>query len=270
MSASDAPPVTLETLRRMKADGVPIAALTCYDASFAALLDAAGVDLLLVGDSLGMVVQGHASTLPVTLDDMVYHTRAVGRARRRPLLMADLPFLSYATPERALDAAGRLMAEGGAEVVKLEGGRAQAATITRLAEQGVPVCAHLGLQPQSVHKLGGYRVQGREAAAAERLREDAALLEAAGADLLVLECVPRDLAAEITARAAIPVIGIGAGPDCDGQVLVLYDLLGLTPGRLPRFVQRFLTDGRDVPAALAAFVAAVRERRFPAPEQSYG
>lgn len=270
MSEPPIRPVTLDTLRRMKAAGTPVAALTCYDASFAAVLDAAGVDLLLVGDSLGMVVQGQASTLPVTVDDMVYHTRAVDRGRQRAFLVADLPFLSYGSPERALASAGRLLAEGGAQMVKLEGGRAQAPVVERLAAQGIPVCGHLGLVPQSVHKLGGYRVQGREAASAEALRADARVLQEAGADLLVLECVPRELAARITAEVAMPVIGIGAGAGCDGQVLVLYDILGIAGGTPPRFVANFLAEGRDVAQAVAAYVEAVRARRFPGPEQSYG
>jgi 3-methyl-2-oxobutanoate hydroxymethyltransferase len=259
-------PVTVERLRRMKAAGEPIACLTAYDASFSRLLDEAGVDVLLVGDSLGMVVAGHETTVPVTMDEMVYHTRAVARGRRRALLVADMPFMSYATPEQAVANAARLMQEGGAQVVKLEGGRTQVQTVRRLAECGIPVCAHLGLQPQSVHKLGGYRVQGRTPDAARAMLEDARALEAAGADLLVLEAVPSAVAREVQAALAIPVIGIGAGPGCDGQVLVLYDALGITPGRIPRFARVFLTDGRDVRGAVRAFVEAVRARAFPGPE----
>ena len=260
------PAVTVERLRRMKAEGEPIACLTAYDASFARLLDEAGVDVLLVGDSLGMVIGGHETTVPVTMEEMVYHTRAVSRGRRRALLVADMPFMSYATPEQAVANAARLMQEGGAHAVKLEGGRTQVETVGRLAGCGIPVCAHLGLQPQSVHKLGGYRVQGRAPDAARAMVEDAGALEAAGADLLVLEAVPSALAREAQAALGIPVIGIGAGPGCDGQVLVLYDALGITPGRVPRFARNFLTDGRDVRGALRAFVEAVKGCSFPGPE----
>jgi 3-methyl-2-oxobutanoate hydroxymethyltransferase len=254
----------------MKAAGERIACLTVYDASFARLLDEAGVDLMLVGDSLGMLVGGHETTVPVTMDEMVYHTAAVARARPRAFLVGDLPFMSYATPEQALRNAARLMQEGGARAVKLEGGRTQAETVRQLAARGIPVCAHLGLQPQSVHKLGGYRVQGRAPEAARAMLEDARTLEAAGADLMVLECVPSALAREITAALAIPVIGIGAGPGCDGQVLVLYDALGITPGRVPRFARNFLTDGRDVAGAVRAFVEAVKAGTFPGPEHELG
>lgn len=259
-------PVTLTRLRRMKARGERIACLTAYDASFARVLDDAGVDVILVGDSLGMVIAGHATTIPVTVDEMVYHARAVDRGRRRALLVVDMPFMSYASPERALASAARLMQEGGAQVVKLEGGQTQVETVRGLTERGIPVCAHLGLQPQSVHKLGGYRVQGREPEAARRMIEDARALEAAGADLLVLEAVPSALAARVTETLAIPVIGIGAGPRCDGQVLVLYDALGITPGRVPRFARNFLCEGRDVPGAVRAYVEAVRGGGFPGPE----
>ena len=266
MSTVDRPAVTVETLRRMKAAGERITCLTAYDASFARVLDEAGVDVLLVGDSLGMLIGGHATTVPVTMDEMVYHGRAVARGCRRALLLVDMPFMSYATPEQALRNAARLMQEGGAQAVKLEGGRTQAETVRQLAARGIPVCAHLGLQPQSVHKLGGYRVQGRAPEAARAMLEDARTLEAAGADLMVLECVPSALAREITAALAIPVIGIGAGPGCDGQVLVLYDALGITPGRVPRFARNFLTDGRDVRGAVQAYVEAVRTGTFPSPE----
>ncbi len=256
-------PVTVPGLRRMKAERIRIAMLTAYDASFAACMDAVGVDIVLVGDSLGMVVQGHPTTLPVSVDHMVYHCAAVARGLQRALLLADLPFLSYATPERALDSAGRLMAEGGAAMVKLEGAGAVVESIAFLSERSVPVCAHLGLTPQSVHRLGGYRVQGREAAAADRLRSDARAVVEAGAELLVLECVPRGLAAEITASCPVPVIGIGAGVDCDGQVLVMHDVLGVTPGKRPRFVRDFLATGGNVAQAFEAYVTAVRDGSFP-------
>ncbi len=257
--------VTLTRLKAMKAHGEPIAMLTAYDAGFAYCAEQAGVDLLLVGDSLGTVVQGHATTVPVTLDHMVYHTALVARAAQRAMVLADLPFLSYATPEQAVASAARLMQEGGAHGVKLEGGRDVVAAVERLAAFGVPVCAHLGLLPQSVNKLGGYRVQGREADEARRLKEEALALEQAGADLLVLECVPAALASEITVALTIPVIGIGAGGGCDGQVLVVYDLLGITPGKRPSFAPDFLTGHSDgINGALRRWVDAVRQRTFPA------
>ena len=262
--------VTVPALRQMKAQARRITMLTAYDASFAFAMDAAGVDTVLVGDSLGMVVQGHDSTLPVTLDDMVYHSACVARGLSRALLVADMPFLSYATPEWALLAARRLMSEGGAAMVKLEGAGPMLETIAALAQRDVPVCAHLGLTPQSVMKLGGFRVQGREAIAAQRLRADALAVQDAGAELLVLECVPRTLAAEITASLHIPTIGIGAGAQCDGQVLVMHDLLGLRGRhRTPRFVKDFLTDAEGIEAAFAAYVAAVREGHFPAEEHGF-
>jgi 3-methyl-2-oxobutanoate hydroxymethyltransferase len=261
--------LTVSGLRELKASREKIACLTAYDASLAALLDAAGVDLVLVGDSLGMVVQGHETTVPVTVDDMVYHTRAVARGLARALLVADMPFLSYGTPERALVNAARLMQEGGAQMVKLEGGAAQAGTVAALAEQGIPVCAHLGLRPQSIHKLGAYRVQGRGAHAAQAMLNDAVALERAGADILLLECVPSALAAEITAAVSAPVIGIGAGAGCDGQILVLYDLLGITPGRVPRFAKNYLADGGTITGAVRAYVADVKAGRFPTREQSF-
>lgn len=262
--------LTVRALRRMKARGERIAALTAYDYSFAGLLEEAGLDILMVGDSLGMVVQGHDSTLPVTLDQMVYHSACVARARRRALQVVDLPFGDYqAGPVDAWRAAARLMAEGGAQVVKLEGGAVMVETVRFLTERGIPVCAHLGLTPQSVHQLGGYRVQGRDPHEAERLLEDARALEDAGASLLVLEAVPSVLAAEITAALEIPTIGIGAGPRCDGQVLVLYDMLGLYPGHTPKFCKNFMAGQGSVAAALRAYVQAVRDGGFPGPEHSY-
>jgi len=263
------PRVTVSTLAAMKRRGEAIACLTCYDASFARLLERAGVDVLMVGDSLGMVLQGQETTVPVTLDQMAYHCACVARRRERALLIADLPFLSYTTPARALDAASRLMQEGGAHMVKLEGGAAMVDTVAALTAQGVPVCGHLGLLPQSVHKLGGYRFQGRDAASAQTIRDDALALQAVGAGLLVLECIPAALAAEVAQSLAIPVIGIGAGAGCDGQVLVLYDMLGLYPDRPPSFSKDFL-HGRDdgVAGAVAAYVQAVKARTFPGPEQT--
>ncbi len=261
--------VTLPGLRRHVQAGGRFACLTAYDASFGRLLDAAGVDVVLVGDSLGMVVQGHGSTLPVTLDEMVYHTACVGRGCRRALLMADMPFLSDATPDQAVAGAGRLLKEGGAEIVKLEGGRAICGTVERLASRGIPVCGHLGLRPQSVHKTGGYRVQGRDEAAAAEILADAEALEAAGIDLLVLECVPAALAERVCAAVSVPVIGIGAGPACPGQVLVLYDMLGLSEGPRPRFVEDFLAGKGSLREAVEAYCAAVREGRFPGERQTY-
>lgn len=262
--------ITVPKLRQMKANGERIVALTAYDASFARLLDANGIDVVLVGDSLGMVIQGHKSTLPVTVEDMVYHTACVSRGLHGALLVADLPFQSYATPERALDASAPMLAAGGASMVKLEGAGPMLDTIRFLSEREIPVCAHLGLTPQSVLRLGGYKVQGREQAAAERLLADAEAVAAAGAELLVLECVPSALAAEITSRLAIPTIGIGAGPSCDGQVLVLHDMLGINSGhRRPRFVKNFLVGADSIAAAVQAYADAVRDGTFPGPEHGY-
>jgi 3-methyl-2-oxobutanoate hydroxymethyltransferase len=246
-----------------------LAMLTCYDAGFARTLDAAGVDLILVGDSLGMVVQGHDSTLPVTVDDIAYHTACVARGLSSALLVSDLPFQADATPERALDASTRCL-QAGAGMVKLEGAGHKLDVIRFLVEREIPVCAHLGLTPQSVLRLGGYKVQGRDDRAAAKLRDDARAVAEAGACLLVLECVPTPVAAAITADLAIPTIGIGAGPRCDGQVLVLHDLLGLDGGhRRPKFVKDFLADGGSVAGAVAAYVAAVRDGSFPDAAHSY-
>lgn len=267
--APTASPLSVPSFRRMKSQAQRIVCLTAYDASFASAMDTAGIDLVLVGDSLGMVVQGHASTLPVTVDQMVYHSAAVARGLRRAVLMADLPYQSYATPQRALDSAARLQAEGQAAIIKLEGAGHVLDSIEFLTARDIPVCAHLGLTPQSVLKLGGYRVQGRDAEAAQRLREDARRVAEAGAELLVLECVPAGLAAEITRDIAIPTVGIGAGPDCDGQVLVMHDLLGVTPGRRPRFVKDFLAGAGTVEAAFLAYAEAVRSGSFPAPEHCF-
>ena len=261
--------VTLTTLQRLKEDGEKIACVTAYDASFTSLLEQAGVDVLLVGDSLGMVLQGHDSTLPVTMDDMIYHSACVARAGRSALRIVDMPFMSYATVAQALDNAARMMREGGAHMVKLEGGRHLLDTVRALTEHGMPVCAHLGLTPQSVHQLGGYRVQGRDQASAVRLLEDARLLDEAGASALVLECIPRRLAKQITAAVAMPTIGIGAGLECDGQVLVLYDLLGITPGKRPVFSHNFLEDADDIPGALQAYVKAVKDGSFPTAQHSF-
>ena len=266
---SDRPPVNVATLGRMKAQGEKIASLTCYDASFAALVDESGADVVLVGDSLGMVIQGHDTTVPVTLDNIIYHSRAVAMGLSRPFLMADMPFMTYTSREQALQNAVRLMQEGGAKMVKLEGGAGQVEIVEFLASHDIAVCAHLGLKPQSVHKTGGFRVQGREEAAAEQMKRDAKALQDAGADVVLLECIPSQLGAEITAGLHVPVIGIGAGPDTDGQILVLYDVLDITPGRKPRFVHNYMA-GHDSPlAALKSFVEAVKSRAYPAPEHCF-
>jgi 3-methyl-2-oxobutanoate hydroxymethyltransferase len=253
----------------MKAEGEKIACLTCYDASYAALVDEAGVDVVLVGDSLGMVIQGHDTTVPVTLEHVIYHCRAAARGLYRPFLIADMPFMTYTSREQALQNAVRLMQEGGAKMVKLEGGESQVEIVRFLAGHDIAVCAHLGLRPQSVHKTGGFRVQGREEAAAEQMKRDARSLQDAGADVVLLECIPSDLGAEITRELHVPVIGIGAGPDTDGQILVLYDILDVTPGRKPRFVQNFM-QGHDSPlAAIRSYVEAVKTRAYPAAEHCF-
>jgi 3-methyl-2-oxobutanoate hydroxymethyltransferase len=262
-------PWTVPMLREAKRDGRKLVMLTCYDAGFARTLDVAGTDLVLIGDSLGMVVQGHASTLPVTVADIEYHAACVARGLSRAMLVADMPFQSDASPALALDAATRLL-RAGAAMVKLEGAGHKLEVIRYLVEREIPVCAHLGLTPQSVLRLGGYKVQGRDEAAAARLRDDAAAVAAAGAELLVLECVPSPVAASITAELDIPTIGIGAGPGCDGQVLVLHDLLGLDSGhRRPKFVKDFLAGGGSVAGAVQAYAAAVRDGTFPDAAHSY-
>ncbi len=262
--------VTLGRLRQMAQDGEKIACLTAYEAGFARVLDASGIDLVLVGDSLGMVVQGHRTTIPVTMDDMVYHCACVARGLKRAFLVADLPFMSYPTPALALANAARLLQAGGARMVKLEGGAAQAEIVQALVGQGIPVCAHLGLQPQSIHKLGGYRVQGKDADSASRLQADAETLAAAGADLLVLECIPATLASAISTQLAIPTIGIGAGPNTHGQILVLHDLLGITPGGGPRFARNFMQAGDGgIAGAVVAYVDAVKQGRFPSPDETF-
>ncbi|HEY2417519.1 MAG TPA: 3-methyl-2-oxobutanoate hydroxymethyltransferase [Steroidobacteraceae bacterium] len=266
---SDRPPVTLGTLDRMKERGEKIACLTAYDASFAVLLDAAEVDVVLAGDSLGMVIQGHDTTVPVTMDHMVYHCAAVARGLHRPFLIADLPFMSYPSQELALSNSVRLMQEGGARMVKLESGQGQTEIVEFLARHDIAVCAHLGLKPQSVHKTGGFRVQGREAEAAERMLKDALALEAAGADMVLLECIPSDLGRTISQAVKVPVIGIGAGPHTDGQILVVYDILDLTSGRKPRFVRNFMAGSASPQEAAARYVQAVKSGEYPAPEHCF-
>lgn len=266
--------VRVTDLAHMKAERQPITMLTAYDYPFARIFDQAGVDLLLIGDSLGMVVQGADSTLPVTLGEMIYHVKMVVRARQRALVVADLPFLSYqVNPEQALRSAGRLIKEGGAEAVKLEGGITMAETIRRVVDVDIPVMGHIGLTPQSVHRMGGHRVQGRRSGHApgcrERLLEDAAAVEQAGAFAMVLEGIPAELAAEITNRVAIPTIGIGAGPECDGQVLVMHDVLGLSESFMPRFAKPYANLWQEASAAATSYIREVRERAFPGPEHSY-
>lgn len=268
-SKSAGPPLALPDLQRLKRENAKIVCVTAYDASLAARADEAGIDLVLVGDSLGMVVQGHASTLPVTMDAMAYHVACVARGLSRAFLVADMPFMSYRDVPTAMSNATRLIAESGAAMVKLEGADWVCEVIDALSRREIPVCAHLGLTPQSIHRLGGYRVQGREQADAERLRADARKVQEAGAQLLVLECVPAPLAAAITRELAIPVIGIGAGADCDGQILVMHDLLGITPGKRPRFAKDFLAGRDSVLAALAEYARAVRSGEYPAAEHCY-
>lgn len=263
-------PVTVPSLRAMKEAGQRIVMLTCYDASFAAQLELAGVDVALVGDSLGMVIQGHKSTLPVTLDHMVYHTSIVSRGLSATLLVADLPFMADRDVAHALEAGAQLVGEGGAAMVKIEGASPHILeVITALVERAIPVCAHLGLTPQSVHKFGGFRIQGRAQDAADRLVEDAKAVEAAGADLLVLEGIPTVLGERITRAVSIPTIGIGAGPHCDGQVLVIHDMLAVTPGKRPKFSKDFLAGRDSVAAAIAAYAEDVRSGAFPAPEHCF-
>lgn len=260
--------VTLPGLIAQRQQGDKISMLTCYDASFAALMDRCGVEILLVGDSLGMVCQGHSSTLPVTVAEIAYHTVSVARGNNSALLVADMPFGSYATPEAAFNNAVTLI-QAGAQMVKLEGGAWLAATVKFLTERAIPVCAHIGLTPQSVHQLGGYKVQGKTSEAAELLKSDALALQAAGATLLVLEAIPALLGKEVTELLMIPTIGIGAGPDCSGQVLVMHDLLGVFPGRKARFVKNFMQGQTSIDAAVQAYVAAVKDLSFPAPEHCF-
>lgn len=260
--------VTLSTLQAYKQAGETFSCLTAYDASFAHAASQAGIDVLLVGDSLGMVLQGHNSTLPVTIEDIVYHTRCAARGKGHSLLMVDLPFMSNATTERLLEDAAAVM-RAGAELVKLEGEAWMAEDIRELTRRGVPVCAHLGLTPQTVHQLGGYKVQGREAAHAERIINDAKALVEAGASVILLECVPASLGKAVTEALNVPVIGIGAGPDTDGQILVMHDVLGVTHGRTPRFVKNFMVDADSIQTAFQHYHEAVKTRTFPAKEHCF-
>ena len=263
------PPVNISTLRKMKQAGEPIACLTAYDASYASLVDSARTDLVLVGDSLGMVIQGHDTTVPVTVEDIIYHSRVVARGLRRAFLVADMPFMSYTEPAQALDNAVRLMQEGGAMMVKLEGGDGQIDIVEHLARHDIPVCAHLGLKPQSVHKIGGFKVQGREPDQVDEMRQSAERLQNAGADLVLLECVPNEAGRLIRDALQVPVIGIGAGPDVDGQILVLYDILDITQGRTPRFVKNFQAECTSPLEAVTSYVRAVKDRSYPATEHCF-
>ncbi|BCV31420.1 MULTISPECIES: 3-methyl-2-oxobutanoate hydroxymethyltransferase [Shewanella] len=260
--------ITTATLRKFKQEGRKFTALTAYDASFAAAFDSEGVDVLLVGDSLGMVLQGHDDTLPVSVEEMAYHTRCVRRGISRSLLMADLPFMSYATPEQAMTNATKLM-QAGANMVKIEGGQWLLETVSMLTERGIPVCAHLGLTPQSVHVFGGFKVQGRDADNAQRILDEAKALEGAGAQLLVLECVPASLAKQITEALQIPVIGIGAGKDTDGQILVMHDVLGISSGYIPRFSKNYLKQTGEIREAVKAYIDEVQQGQFPAEEHTF-
>jgi len=260
-------PLTVNDLAAMKQRGEKISCLTAYDASFSALIDNVGIDMMLVGDSLGMVIQGHDTTLPVTIRDMVYHAHCVSNARRRAFIIADLPFMSYSTPVAAAQNAAKLMQIGGAQMVKLEGPRVEC--VSFLVDQGIPVCGHLGLLPQLINQIGSYKVQGKEPADAAKIIADAHKLQLAGAGLLVLECVPAALAKEISAQLSIPVIGIGAGVDCDGQVLVLYDMLNIGISKRPRFSRNFMQDAASIEAAIYAYHQAVKQSQFPGPEHSF-
>jgi 3-methyl-2-oxobutanoate hydroxymethyltransferase len=265
------PPVNVSTLREMKNSYQPIVCITAYDASFAQLVDMCGVDLVLVGDSVGMVVQGYDTTVPVTVDDICYHTKLVSRGLSRSYLVSDLPFMSYSSADQALENSVRLMQEGGAMMVKLEGGSGQYGIVEHLSNHDIPVCAHIGLKPQSVHKIGGFKVQGRDQSQANRMIDDAKALESAGADIILLECIPSELGKVITESVNVPVIGIGAGPHVDGQILVIYDLLGITQGPTPRFVKDYMAEKEthNIMEALALYVEEVRSGKYPAKEHCF-
>ncbi|HEB63792.1 MAG TPA: 3-methyl-2-oxobutanoate hydroxymethyltransferase [Gammaproteobacteria bacterium] len=261
--------VTINTLKQMKKAGEKITCMTAYDASFSNLLDQTGIEVLLVGDSLGMVIQGFNSTLPVTMKQIIYHSRCVAQGRKRALLMVDMPFSSDLTLEETLKNAGRLMKEGGAHIIKLEGGHRQTKAIQALAQSGIPTCGHLGLLPQSVHKQGGYRVQGRDNASAQILLDEAIALEKAGADLLLLECVPATLGTKISQTVQVPVIGIGAGNGCDGQVLVVYDALNITSGKKPGFTKNFMEGANSIQNAIEKYIDEVKNGTFPSDKHSF-
>lgn len=262
--------VSTHTLRTYKKEGRPIVVITAYDYPTAKLVDEAGVDVILVGDSLGNVILGYDSTIPVTIEDMVHHTKAVSRGVKQALIVSDLPFLSYhGSFDHTLEACRKLMQEGGAQAVKLEGGQEVAETVRRLTQAGVPVMGHLGLTPQSVYQLGGYRVQGKDMASAQKIIADAKALEKAGVFALVLECIPAPLAKEITDQVNVPTIGIGAGVQCDGQVLVLHDMLGFGSEIKPKFVKTYAQVGQTIVAAVSQYAEEVRKRQFPEAQHSY-
>lgn len=261
-------PITLQTLKEMKQTGEKFVCITAYDALFTKLFCEVGIEVILVGDSLGMVLQGHDSTIPVTMEDIIYHMQCVKRGNQGALLIADLPFMSYSSNSQTLDNAARLM-RAGAHVVKLEGGAWIAESTQLLTERGIPVCAHMGLTPQSVNRLGGFRVQGRDPEQANTIIEEALMLEEYGASMLLLECIPADLALTISEKLTIPVIGIGAGKDVDGQIMVMHDVLGISPVT-PKFVKNFLAESKEgIPGAIKSYIAAVKDGSFPGPEQSY-
>jgi len=265
---ADRSPKTITQLQAMHQSGEKIAVLTAYDSSFSALIDHAGIDAMLIGDSLGNVVQGHCTTTPVTISEMVYHTQCVSRGNQTAFLIADMPFGSYSTPEQAMENAVLLM-RAGAQMVKLEGGEWLADTVKFLVQRSVPVCGHLGLLPQSIHALGGFKVQGKSPESAQQLIADAIALESAGAQMIVLEAIPSELGARVTQSINIPTIGIGAGPECSGQVLVMHDMLGAFPGRSPKFVKNFLEGQDSIEAAVVAYITAVKAGTFPGPEHCF-
>jgi 3-methyl-2-oxobutanoate hydroxymethyltransferase len=265
---ADRSPKTITQLHAMHQSGEKIAVLTAYESSFSALIDHAGIDAILIGDSLGNVVQGHCTTTPVTMTDMTYHTQCVSRGNQTAFLIADMPFGSYSTPEQAMENAVLLM-RAGAQMVKLEGGEWLADTVKFLVQRSVPVCGHLGLLPQSIHALGGFKVQGKSPESAQQLVADAIALESAGAQMIVLEAIPSELGARVTQSINIPTIGIGAGPECSGQVLVMHDMLGAFPGRSPKFVKNFLEGQASIEAAVVAYIAAVKAGTFPGPEHCF-
>ncbi|MFM8153508.1 MAG: 3-methyl-2-oxobutanoate hydroxymethyltransferase [Polynucleobacter victoriensis] len=267
-AAANRAPITISKLQAMREAGEKIAVLTAYDASFANLMDQSGIDVILVGDSLGNIIQGQTSTIPVTIEQMVYHVSCVAKGNQSAFLVADMPFGTYSTPEQAMENAASLM-RAGAHMVKLEGGSWLAETVRFLVERSVPVCAHLGLLPQSVHTLGGFKVQGKSAEAAEVLVKDAQTLEKAGAQLLVLEAIPSELGKKATASIKLPTIGIGAGPDCSGQVLVMHDMLGAFPGRSPKFVKNFLLGQESIEGAFKSYIQEVKTGKFPGPEHCF-
>jgi len=260
---------TLTKLKEMKRTGEKISCLTVYDASFATVLENAGVDIFLVGDSLAMVIQGNDSTIPVTVKEMIYHTANVRRGSRNAFIMTDMPFMSYASVEQTLKNAGKIMKQGGAQMVKLEGGAAFVERVSQLTDHGIPVCAHLGLMPQTVHKMGGYCVQGKDDHSAQKILDDALAMQNAGADMLLLECVPAELGEKVSNQLEIPVIGIGAGAGCDAQVLVLQDILGISTGRRPKFHRDFMATSNDIEAAIRQYVQAVKSGEYPAAEHCY-